>query len=311
MESTALLCRGIRWPASPGSPRLALDDAEHRGQDVALEPATRLGFTVLPGRWCLGHQLIQDRNHRTLVPCPHEALIAHGTQCAACEAADQSRAMHDFHRSGRAGPGLRDYLGQPHWLYVATFAQGTTKVGTAADPSKWRRLAEQGAISARYVAWCPDGASVRNLEDLVTGQLGFTQQVRANSKVRGLLENHDTTAGLDALNAARAASARSLIAGLGPGILAGSHAVEETWSAPEQGRVLLEGFDAHKLQPYPGFLGEAAHGFEVAAVSGQVLGVRLGGQPEIFVANAALLKGRKLALGDYVTDSPPVQGSLF
>ncbi|MFL4473229.1 DUF2797 domain-containing protein [Paeniglutamicibacter sp. MACA_103] len=311
MENPALLCRGIRWPASPGSPRLALDDAEHRGHDAALDPGTRLGFTVLPGRWCLGHQLIQDRTHRTLVPCPDQALVATGTQCTACEAADQSRAMHDFHRSGRASPGLRDYLDQPHWLYVATFATGTTKIGTAAGPSKWRRLAEQGAISARYVAWCPDGASVRILEDLVTGRLGLTQQVRANSKVRGLLESHDTSARIDALNATSADSVRSLLAGLGPGILAGSRVVEETWKAPDAGRELLEGFDAQALQPYPASLAEAAHGFEVAAVSGQVLGVRLGGQPEIFVANGALLKGRKLALGDYVTDSPPVQGALF
>jgi hypothetical protein len=311
LEDTALLCRGIRWQASPGTPRLVLDDAGNRSQDIVLEPGTQLGFSVLPGRWCLGHQLIQDRTHRTLVPCPQEALIASGTQCAACEAADQSRAMHDFHRSGRAGAGLRDYLGQPHWLYVATFAQGTTKVGTAAHPSKWRRLAEQGALSARYVAWCPDGASVRNLEDLVSAQLGFTQQVRANAKVRGLLENHDTTSGLDALNAVAAASVRSLVAGLGDGILAGSSVAEETWIAPEQGRLLLRGFDAHALQPYPAFLGEADHGFEVAAISGQVLGVRLGGQPEIFVANAALLKGRKLVLGKHVTDSPPVQGALF
>ncbi|MCV9996176.1 DUF2797 domain-containing protein [Paeniglutamicibacter sp. ZC-3] len=311
MESAALLCRGIRWPSTPGNPRLVLDDAEHHGHDVALEPGTRLGFNVLPGRWCLGHQLIRDRHHRTLVPCPQDALIANGTQCAACEAADQSRAMHDFHRSGRAGAGLRDYLDQPHWLYVATFATGTTKVGTAADPSKWRRLAEQGAITARYVAWSPDGASVRHLEDLVSTELGFTQQVRANSKVRGLLENHDTTGRLDELNDEAATTVRALVAGLAPGILAGSRVVEETWNAPEQGRVLLAGFDAQDLQPYPGFLGEAAHGFEVAAVCGQALGVRLGGQPEIFVANAALLKGLKLVPGDHVTDSPPVQGALF
>ena len=311
METPALLCRGIRWPAAPGTPSLVLDGENEHARDVVLEAGTRLGFTVLPGRWCLGHQLIADRTHRTLVPCPTGSLIASGTQCAPCEAADQSRPMHEFHRTGRASPGLRDYLDQPHWLYVATFAQGTTKVGTAANPNKWRRLAEQGAISARYVAWCPDGVSVRNLEDLLTSELGFTQQVRANSKVRGLLENHVTTAELDALNATRAKAARTLLAQLDPGTLAGSHAVEETWTPPPQGRVLLGGFDAHRLQPYPGFLAEGSHGFCVAAVSGQVLGVELGGQPELFVANAAVLKGRKLALGEHVTQSPPVQGALF
>lgn len=133
MEAPALLCRGIRWPSEPGTPSLVLDDESLQAGDVVLEPGTRLGFTVLPGRWCLGHQLIKDRTHRTLVPCPTGSLIARGTQCAPCEAADQSRPMHEFHRTGRASPGLRDYLDQPHWLYVATFAQGTTKVGTAAN----------------------------------------------------------------------------------------------------------------------------------------------------------------------------------
>ncbi|RAX49808.1 DUF2797 domain-containing protein [Arthrobacter sp. AQ5-05] len=311
METRALLCRGIRWPAAPGTPSLVLDDENRHARDVVLEPETRLGFRVLPGRWCLGHQLIADRTHRTLVPCPTGSLIASGTQCAPCAAADQSRPMHEFHRTGRAGPGLRDYLDQPHWLYVATFAQGTTKVGTAANPSKWRRLAEQGAISARYVAWCPDGVSVRDLEDLLTSELGFTQQVRANSKVRGLLENHVGTVELDALNASRAEAARSLLASLDPGTLAGSHTVEETWTPPPQGQVLLAGFDARRLQPYPGNLAEGPHGFCVAAVSGQVLGMELGGQPEMFVANAAVLKGRKLALGEHATQSPPVQGALF
>ena len=311
METPALLCRGIRWPAAPETPSLVLDDDNRHPGDVVLDPGTRLGFTVLPGRWCLGHQLVKDRTHRTLVPCPTGSLVAGGTQCAPCEAADQSRPMHEFHRTGRASPGLRDYLDQPHWLYLATFAQGTTKVGTAANPSKWRRLAEQGAISARYIAWCPDGVSVRNLEDLVTRELGFTQQVRASSKARGLLENQSTIAELDALNASRAGTARTLLEQLDPGTLAGSHAVEETWDRPPQGQLLLAAFDAHRLQPYPGFLAEGSHGFRVAGVSGQVLGVELDGQPELFVANAALLKGRKLALGEHVTRSPPVQGALF
>ncbi len=311
MGTTALLCRGIRWPSAPGTPYLALEDSGQREHDVLLEPGTGLGFTVVPGRWCLGHQLIHDKSHRTHVPCRAQALLSSGTQCPDCVAADESRPMHDFHRSGRAGSGLRDYLAQPHWLYIATFAQGTTKVGTAAEPSKWRRLAEQGALSARYVAWCPDGAAVRILEDLVTSELGFTQQVRANSKVRGLLENHESTKQLDARNADEAAGVRGMLTGLDPELLAGSRVSCETWSPPDQGLGLLAGFDAQALQPYPGKLGEGEHGFSVSSVSGQVLGVRLGGQPEIFVANAALLKGRKIVIGEHATAPPPVQSALF
>ncbi|WP_051059882.1 hypothetical protein [Paeniglutamicibacter gangotriensis] len=311
MQDPWLLCRGIGWPSEPGTPALVLDDAQGHGHDVPLEPGTVLGFTVLPGRWCLGHQIIKDRTHRTLVPCPSDEQLSAGTQCTGCQSLDESRAMHDFHRSGRAGAGLRDYLGQPHWLYVATFAHGTTKIGTAAGPSKWRRLAEQGAIAARYVAWCPDGAVVRILEDLATSELGLTQQVRAASKARGLLENPVGSAALEALNAAAAAEARTLVSGLDAGILAGSQVVEETWEAPEQGRELLAGFDTQLLQPYPEYLSHGQHGFVVHSISGQVLGVGLLGQPETFVANAALLKGRKLVFGTYVTEPPAVQGALF
>ena len=306
-----MLCQGIRWPSAPGTPLLALEDSGQHQHDVLLEPGTRLGFTVVPGRWCLGHQLIHDKSHRTHVPCGAQAILSNGTQCPDCAAADESRPMHDFHRSGIAGAGLRDYLAQPHWLYVATFAQGKTKVGTAAQPSKWRRLAEQGALSARYVAWCPDGAAVRILEDLVTSELGFTQQVRSNSKVRGLLESHESTTRLDALNAQKATEVRKMLASLDPVLLAGSRISDDTWSPPDEGQPLLAGFDAKVLQPYPGNLGEGEHGFCVNAVSGQALGVRLGGQPETFVANGALLKGRKLVLGEHATAPPPVQSALF
>lgn len=311
MEASALLCRGIRWPASPGTPQLSLDDAQQASRDVKLARGTRIGFRVLPGRWCLGHQLVADKDHRTLVPCPRQTLITSGTQCDLCEAADQTRAMHDFHRSDRASPGLRDYLNQPHWLYIATFAHGVTKVGTAANPSKWRRLAEQGAIVARFVAWCPDGASVRRLEDALSSGLGITQQVRANSKVRGLLEGHASTEQLDRVNAEAATSARCLLAEHLGASGSTSRIVEERWHLPEPGVELLAGLNAKSLQPYPADLTTAEHGFTSISVLGQVIGVSIEGQSGLFVANAALLKGRKLELGPHVTKAPPVQSALF
>lgn len=75
-------------------------------------------------------------------------------------------------------------MAQPHWLYLATFADGTTKVGTTAGPRKRSRLAEQGALFATYLAASPDGRRVRFLEDALTSRLGLTQTVRA---VRALL----------------------------------------------------------------------------------------------------------------------------
>ena len=317
MPDQALLCRGVLWPAGPvgpagpGVPRLALRDAGDEDRGIGLPAGVELGFEVLPGRWCLGYQVVHDRMHRTQVPCPADASVARGTQCASCEAADQSRAMHDFHRSGRAGAGLRDYLMQEHWLYVASFAHGVSKVGTAANPSKWRRLAEQGAISARYVGLAADGAQVRILEDLVTGELGLTQQVRASSKVRGLLDSRSSLAELEAATADWAAQVRGLLEGLperGDGTFT---VLDEPWAAPAQASALLEGWEANALQPYPADLAAGGHGFTVAAVLGQGLGVRLGNAPDLFVVDASLLKGRKLVPGPYVTKSPAIQSALF
>lgn len=270
-----------------------------------------MGFKVLPGRWCLGHQLVHDRTHRTHVPCPSQNQISHGTQCDGCAAADQTRAMHDFHRSGRAGVGLRDYLMQEHWLYIASFANGATKVGTAANPSKWRRLAEQGAICASYVGWAADGAQIRILEDTVTRELGFTQQVRAQAKVRGLLESHTSATDLAALTEAKAASARKLIAGL-PGLGESTFkSITENWQPPLLATELIAGWNTNALQSYPADLSAGEHGYVVASVLGQTLGVKLGSATEVFVLDATKLKGRKLQLGNYSTDSPAIQASLF
>lgn len=311
MHEHQLLSRGITWPSAAGTPSLVLRDENDESRDVPLDRGVRLGFRVLPGRWCLGHQLVHDRTHRTQVPCPRDARIQRGTQCEACEAADQSRAMHDFHRSGRAGAGLRDYLMQEHWLYVASFAHGASKIGTAANPSKWRRLAEQGALSAGYVGWAADGAQIRILEDLVTKELGFTQQVRAQSKVRGLLESRMDLAALDAATARSAATVRDFLASL-PDSGAGTFAVlDETWTVPAQAGPLLADWEANALQAYPRDLADGEHGFEVAALLGQSLGVQLGESPDLFVLDATRLKGRKLVFGQYATEPPAVQSALF
>ena len=276
-----------------------------------LSSGSAIGFAVLPGRWCLGHQLVHDRTHRTHVPCPDDREISHGTQCESCTAADQTRAMHDFHRSGRAGAGLREYLMQEHWLYIASFANGATKVGTAANPSKWRRLAEQGAICASYVGWAADGAQIRILEDTLTRELGIGQQVRAQAKVRGLIESHITDAALRALTSNTAAHARKLMAELPDAGATTFAAVHEDWQPPLLAAGLIAGWKANALQSYPAEPTGGEHGFVVESVLGQILGVRLGAETDTFVFDATKLKGRKLRLGNHTTDVPAIQTALF
>lgn len=309
--SPTLLCRGISYRAPGLNPLLILHNDQHEPENIELNLGDLLGFKVLPGRWCLGYQLVHDKTHRTQVPCPEGKEIQHGTQCESCVAADQARAMHDFHRSGRAGAGLRDYLMQEHWLYIASFANGATKVGTAANPSKWRRLAEQGAVCAAYVGWAVDGAQIRILEDTVTRELGFTQQVRAQSKVRGLLESHIDSTELMLVTNRKAAQARELIAALPDSGTSTFTSIEESWQPPEQAATLLTAWNENSVQSYPEDITGGEHGFVLASVLGQSLGVNLGTETDIFVVDATRLKGRKLQLGSYSTEPPAIQSALF
>ncbi|WP_225873593.1 DUF2797 domain-containing protein [Zafaria cholistanensis] len=316
-EGAQVLCHGVSWPDSEGIPRLALRTPDGTPADVPLAPGTRLGFAVLPGNWCLGHTTVASRTERASMPCPDRAPAARGHQCGPCFARDDTRHMHDFHRSGIAPPGLRDYLAQEHWLYVATFAHGASKVGTAAAPGKWRRLAEQGAVAARYVALAADGRTVRLLEDAVTARLGIGQAVRSAAKAAGLaapVGNGEGDGGPAALNARLAHRVRGFLRGTaGEGPFA---VVEEEWAPPAVSAPLLRAWRERRTQPYPGHpqagrLGEGGHGFTVEAVLGQVLLVRLADSPVRFVADAAPLKGKLLRPGHQATAAPAVQELLF
>ena len=311
-----MLCHGVSWPASEGIPRLALRAADGAPADVVLAPGTRLGFAVLPGSWCLGYTIVASRTERTSVPCPDRAPAARGHQCGPCFARDDTRHMHDFHRSGIAPPGLRDYLAQEHWLYVATFAHGASKVGTAAAPGKWRRLAEQGAVAARYVALAADGRAVRLLEDAVTARLGIGQAVRAAAKAAGLAAAPVRNDGgsPDELNARLADAVRGFLRSTAEG--EPFTVVEEEWAPPAVSEPLLRAWREGRTQAYPGHpkagrLGEGDHGFTVDAVLGQALLVRLADSPVPFVADAASLKGKLLRPGNQATPAPAVQEALF
>lgn len=307
-----LLCHGIRWPSSDGVPRLALGAADGVA-DVVLDPGTRLSFAVAAGRWCLGHTRVRGRRDRTAVECPAASPAERGHQCGPCFARDETRHMHDFHRSGSAPAGLRDYLAQEHWLYVASFANGASKVGTAAAVGKWRRLAEQGAVAASYVALADDGGAVRILEDLVTESLGLGQSVRAAAKAGALAGPggaHDAVS-LAGLNGELARRVGSFLERSAEASEVPFSTRAEPWVAPTAAADLLRGWDARTLHSYPGALDRGAHGFTAASVLGQALEVRLDGSGDRFLADASVLKGRRLLFGAHSTAVPLLQDALF
>ena len=306
-----MLVHGIAWDSSSPALRLLSPDGEFT--DVALAPGSTLGLRVMPGVWCLGHTKVHGPGNRTHVPCRSGSPAERGKQCGACFARDDSRLMHDFHRGGSVPAGLRAYLMQPHWLYVATFANGATKVGTASAPRKWNRLAEQGAVQASYVALAEDGRVVRVLEDLVTRELGLVQQVRSAAKAASLVEPRPGVE-LVATNRRHAAQVRGLLGGLA---MTGFALVEEEWERPALAdRLCTVRAAGSSRHPYPAAFDGGGHGLRVHSLSGAIA---LAGLPDAegnevegsFVADLGALKGRKIEFGAHVTEIPALQDSLF
>lgn len=306
-----MLVQGVAWDSSSPSLRIFTPDEEFA--DMALARGSALGLRVLPGLWCLGHTKVHGPGDRTHVPCRSGSPAERGKQCGACFARDDSRLMHDFHRGTSVPTGLRAYLMQPHWLYVATFANGATKVGTASAPRKWNRLAEQGAVHAAYVAHAEDGRVVRVLEDLVTCELGLVQQIRTAAKVAGLVEPRAAVE-LSTVNRQHAGRVRELLGGLA---MTGYAVVEEEWERPALADALCTARAQGGLRhPYPATFDGGGHGLRIHSVSGAIALAALpdatGTEVEgSFVADVGALKGRKIEFGPHTTEIPALQDSLF
>lgn len=315
-----LLSSGIEWPADGSTPRWALQRTDGTHADAVLEPGTRCSFAVEPGRWCLGRTRVDGAEDWAHVDCPDTAAAERGTQCAACLARDDARHMHDFHRSGIAPAGLRAYLAKPQWLYVATFAHGASKIGTAGQGNKWRRLAQQGAVLASYVALAADGRIVRVLEDLVTERLGLGQAVRASAKAAGLTDpgwGGPSPSGvydagtLASVHRDRVERVRRLLAEDPEAARLDVQPADEAFEPPPPAGPLLDAWNAGDLHAYPGWLSASSHGFTVEAVLGQTLGVRLDGSERLYAADASVLKGRRVVPGEHSTTVPVAQDALF
>lgn len=312
MGDGRFLCNGVSWHregpvlalAAPGGAqeelKLPVPGSEPNGID--------LGFRVLSGygeRHCLGFHRVYGPDSRDHTACPQQATAERGYQCGRCFARDDLRFMHDVHRSGVAPAGLLSYLAQEHWLYVATFADGASKIGTASNLRKWHRLAEQGAVVARYVACADDGRIVRVLEDAVTRHEGLVQAIRSSAKTAALASPLPSDR-LDGINAECAGSVRSLLHnGLD---IAGFRVVEERWEAPSSWAHVLGVAGA---QQYPHNLAVGKHGFRVMALVGPTALTFISGSDVPFLADLSRLKGQRIELGRYRSVVPEVQAALF
>jgi hypothetical protein len=304
--SGTYLCHGITWAS--GDPRLLLAPLPGGPLVYAGIMGQRLGYQVNgTGRWCTGLYRFTDRVRVEAVACPDRAAAEAGGQCAACASRDEFRFAHQFHAGGHVPDALAAYMAQPHWLYLATFADGTTKVGTAADPRKRSRLDEQGALVATYLAESPDGRTVRFMEDALTRRLGLTQTVRATAKLTALAELRNLAPAHTAHTAHQQHLDRAAEALADLNI----PAVLEPWTPPGEGDLL--GAPGTECALYPHDLREGEHGLTVLSCIGSQVLVSLNGDGELsYLLDLGALKGRRITLGAQFSSPPAaVQSALF
>lgn len=266
---------------------------------VPLPPGTRVGFSVDATRWCLGRSTVEGGS----LPCPDGAVVTKGRQCPRCTEADPWRWMHIVHRSQYPpDPALRAHMMRPHWLYVATFAGGAQKVGTAVDERRRARLDEQGPVFAHWIGLATDGLEVREWEDRVSTGSGLGQVVRPAAKVAGLTVPLSLPE-LSGQHDAAVARATEVLDGVPEAV-----SIKEPWPNPRDPGSIVD----LVVHPYPGAVDHGDHGFTIEQWWGPVALVRLDGDPtSLWAVDLSAVVGHRVTFGDHVTAVPQIQDSLF
>lgn len=302
------LVLGVAW--SERIPALDLTDLGTGTRHRVPLLHRRLGLRVTaPGRFCTGWYGFVDGDGR-LRPCPARAVAVTGAQCADCALRDQFRFAHQGHLGGYVPRELEPYLATPQWLYVATFADGFSKVGTAAEHRKHDRLDEQGPIRASWVAHAADGRLVREAEDTVSRELQLPQH-RGRAAKAAALARPAPLPRVTSRHRETVAQVAQLVRDTvwGPGL----SSVTEDWTPPSAMGALGDPPPHGHWIAYPHELDSGQHGLEVEACAGAAALVRTetGADAIRFLADLGQLRGRRVVLGAYSSPVAEVQEAMF
>ena len=304
---------------SATAPVLYLSAVQWQGEEPTLEfrvEGSELSEFKTVNELDLRFRIIADRPRRCIgtierskdgiisVSCdlPTESL----RQCEKCQAKDNIAAanMHQAHRRGREAisKSMAAYLTHPHRLYAAIFRDGSTKVGTTRGSSGGNRLVEQGAWYAKYLAQVDDGFMVRELEDLVTEELGINQAVDTRKKFAGHLEPLPNQELIDRLDQLSNETEELLAETIGTqGVLLG-----DRWSNPR-----IEDPMWNHLVAYPAAINQGAHEFTIQSMVGRLAGCNRRGFEENFLLDLQPLLAQPMEIGDFEIDEFVMQDSLF
>ena len=248
------------------------------------------------------------------VPCPEGARIRRGQQCPRCTARDEFTALHSAHLyPGTLTESMRAYAMLEHRLYIATFPDGTHKVGTSSLHSTPRRLDEQAVATATYIALAPDGLAIRRAEDAVTALAKIPQVKQVASKYRAWT-NPLPGAQLRVAHQEAVARAREALAELArtePEVPL--TALDEPWIpslAMNRPYAVLRAQSPEPLAPCDSGLESGAAGFFCTGAAGQFLSAHTGDADAAFLVNTAAWRNVLVEPAQEFT-RVRVQGSLF
>ena len=298
---------------------------------IPLTPGAYLGLRIPRDsegelyRYCAGYTTGTSNNAAPesagirRVPCPEGARIQRGQQCPRCTARDEFTALHSAHLyPGTLTESMRAYAMLEHRLYIATFPDGTHKVGTSSLHSTPRRLDEQAVATATYIALAPDGLAIRRAEDAVTALAKIPQVKQVASKYRAWT-NPLPGAQLRVAHQEAVARAREALAEL-------AHtdpevpltALDEPWIpslAMNRPYAALRAQSPEPLAPCDSGLGDSgtgsgSAGFFCTGAAGQFLSAHTGDAEAAFLVNAAAWRNVLVEPAQEFT-RVRVQGSLF
>lgn len=248
------------------------------------------------------------------VPCPEGTRIQRGQQCPRCTARDEFTALHSAHLyPGTLTESMRAYAMLEHRLYIATFPDGTHKVGTSSLHSTPRRLDEQAVATATYIALAPDGLAIRRAEDAVTALAKIPQVKQVASKYRAwtnpLPGAQLRTAHQEAV--ARAREALAELARTEPEVPL--TVIDEPWIpslAMNRPYAALRAQSPEPLAPCDPGMESGAAGFFCTGAAGQFLSAHTGDADAAFLVNTAAWRNVLVEPAQEFT-RVRVQGSLF
>lgn len=248
------------------------------------------------------------------VPCPEGTRIQRGQQCPRCTARDEFTALHSAHLyPGTLTESMRAYAMLQHRLYIATFPDGTHKVGTSSLHSTPRRLDEQAVATATYIALAPDGLAIRRAEDAVTALAKIPQVKQMASKYRAWT-NPLPGAQLRAAHQEAVARAREALAELArTEPEAPLTALDEPWIpslAMNRPYAALRAQSPEPLAPCDSGIESGAAGFFCTGAAGQFLSAHTGDADAAFLVNTAAWRNVLVEPAQEFT-RVRVQGSLF